>query len=78
MGSQARFTVTEPEQARQILSDFERFEKPYRRPDARDVIANGLATLNGADWHRHRRITNPAFLAKHLKVINFCTSKPVF
>ena len=69
MGSQARFTITEPAHARQILSDSERYQKPYRRPDSRDVLANGLTTLNGADWQRHRRITNPAFLAKYLKVM---------
>ena len=74
MGSQARFTITEPAHARQILSDSERYRKPYRRPDSRDVLANGLATLNGADWQRHRRITNPAFLAKYLKVMFHFTS----
>ena len=55
MGSQARFTITEPEHARQILSDFKHYQKPYRRPDAQDVIGNGLEWCGLAPTPTHHQ-----------------------
>jgi len=39
----------------------------------KNVIGNGLVTLEGSDWHRHRRIIQPSFNTYHLKEsLNSC------
>eukprot|EP00250_Pteridium_aquilinum_P005042 c15200_g1_i1 orf=51-746(+) len=67
-GTQARFILTEPDQAKEILSNkFGHYKKPTGRPDTQDLGGNGLVFLEGEKWARHRRIMNPAFYLEKLK-----------
>jgi cytochrome P450 len=54
---------------REVLSNkFGHFEKTKLVRLAR-LLVGGLATLDGEQWAKHRRIMNPAFHAEKLKVL---------
>ncbi|MCO5590349.1 hypothetical protein L7F22_044318 [Adiantum nelumboides] len=69
-GFQARYILKEPEQAKELLSTKSgHFSKLRGRPDTKDLIGDGLVTLNGEKWAHHRRILNPAFFLEKLKAM---------
>lgn len=58
-----------PESVREVLSNkFGYFAKPKISPLGW-LLATGLATYEGEQWAKHRRILNPAFHMEKLKVI---------
>lgn len=66
--SRPRLIVAEPEQAREIFANkFGHFGKQRRRPDAKDLLGDGLGSLNGEKWAQHRRIVGHAFFMEKLK-----------
>ncbi|KAI5076562.1 hypothetical protein GOP47_0008627 [Adiantum capillus-veneris] len=69
-GFQARYVLKDPEQAKELLTiKSEHFGKTTRRPDANDLIGNGLLVLNGEKWAQHRHIVNSAFFVEKLKAM---------
>ncbi|KAF2324984.1 hypothetical protein GH714_022082 [Hevea brasiliensis] len=69
-GTQPRITITNPELAKQILSNkFGFYEKPKSRPSIRYLTGYGLILVQGLDWVRHRRVLNPAFSIDKLKIM---------
>ncbi|XP_055962387.1 cytochrome P450 709B1-like [Mercurialis annua] len=69
-GTEPRIIVTEPELAKQILSNkFGFYVKPYIKPVLQKLAGKGLILVEGRDWVRHRRILNPAFSMNKLKIM---------
>ncbi|KAI5077018.1 hypothetical protein GOP47_0009083 [Adiantum capillus-veneris] len=69
-GLQPRYVLKEPEQAKELLSTKSgHFKKPGGRPDTKDLVGDGLVSLDGERWAQHRRILNPAFFLDKLKAM---------
>jgi hypothetical protein len=67
-GPMPRVTITDPDLARDVMSNkFGHFEKP-QFPALSKLFAEGVATYEGEKWVKHRRILNPAFHLEKLKV----------
>jgi len=63
-----RVTVTDPDLARDVMSNkFGHFEKPKFQAFSK-LLADGVANYEGEKWVKHRRILNPAFHLEKLKV----------
>lgn len=70
LGCQPRLTVPNPEHCKEVLSNkFGHYPKPEGRPHLKDLLANGLVTLEGEKWTQHRRIVSPAFFLEKLKAM---------
>jgi len=64
-----RVTVTDPDLARDVMSNkFGHFEKP-KFPALSKLFADGVANYESEKWVKHRRILNPAFHLEKLKVL---------
>ncbi|KAF5754324.1 putative secologanin synthase [Helianthus annuus] len=67
MGPKPMVHVTKPQLIRQILADYNKFQKPkYGNPLA-SLLGKGLVDANGDQWAKHRKIINPAFYVEKLK-----------
>ena len=79
-GMQPRICISDPEFAKQILSNkFGFYVKPSSRPSVQTLVGNkGLVLISGLDWVKHRRIINPAFPLDKLKVRNPAPLNPFF
>uniref|UniRef100_A0A7N1A068 Cytochrome P450 n=1 Tax=Kalanchoe fedtschenkoi TaxID=63787 RepID=A0A7N1A068_KALFE len=69
-GSNVRLTVAEPDLIREIFaskSDF--YEKSEAHPLMKQLEGDGLLSLKGEKWARHRKIINPAFRMENLKLM---------
>ena len=67
-GPMPRVTITDPDLARDVMSNkFGHFEKP-KFPALSKLFADGVANYEGEKWVKHRRILNPAFHLEKLKV----------
>ncbi|KAJ0666784.1 putative secologanin synthase [Helianthus annuus] len=67
MGPKPMVHVTEPQIIRQILADYNKFQKlKYGNPLA-SLLGKGLVDANGDQWAKHRKIINPAFYVEKLK-----------
>ncbi|XP_077218160.1 cytochrome P450 709B1-like [Tasmannia lanceolata] len=78
-GTQPRICITEPELAKELLSNkFGFFTKPKPRPTLLALLGKGLGFTDGLEWVKHRRALNPAFSIDKLKVMTkamaACTS----
>ncbi|KAJ0446578.1 putative 11-oxo-beta-amyrin 30-oxidase [Helianthus annuus] len=61
MGPKPTVHITEPQLIRQILADYNQYQKPkYGNPLA-SLLGKGLVDANGDQWAKHRKIINPAF-----------------
>lgn len=68
-GTEARVFISEPEQAKEVLSNkFSFYPKPKPRPTIAALLGKGLVFVEGLDWVRHRRAVSPAFNIDKLKV----------
>ncbi|MCL7039704.1 hypothetical protein MKW94_014888 [Papaver nudicaule] len=69
-GTDPRICITDPELAKQVLSNkFGFYTKPRINPTVIAMIGRGLALITGMDWVKHRRVVNPAFNTDKLKVM---------
>ncbi|KAF8675965.1 hypothetical protein HU200_047465 [Digitaria exilis] len=68
-GPVPRLTITDPDLARDVMSNkFGHFEKP-KFPALSKLFAEGVANYEGEKWVKHRRILNPAFHLEKLKLM---------
>ncbi|XP_022769769.1 cytochrome P450 709B2-like isoform X2 [Durio zibethinus] len=69
-GTQPHLCISDPELAKQILSNkFGFYNKPCVNPFLQTLAGKGLLFMNGLDWVRRRRIVNPAFSLDKLKAM---------
>jgi len=61
--------ITDPEQIKDVFNKMYDFQKPNANPLAK-LLANGLISLEGEQWSKHRKIINPAFHLEKLKEIS--------
>ncbi|OMO82301.1 Cytochrome P450 [Corchorus olitorius] len=62
--------ICDPELVKEVLSSkFWFYKKPFTSPRIQMFSGKGLASLNGSDWQRHRKILNPAFSMDKLKLM---------
>ncbi|GMP67957.1 hypothetical protein CsSME_00027747 [Camellia sinensis var. sinensis] len=66
LGPKPRVNIMDPELIKEILSKNFNFQKVRTNPLAR-LLANGLASQDGEQWTKHRKIINPAFHMEKLK-----------
>jgi cytochrome P450 len=58
--------ITDPEMIRDVFNKMYDFQKPNANPLGK-LLANGLASHEGEQWSKHRKIINPAFHIEKLK-----------
>ncbi|XP_058082239.1 cytochrome P450 709B1-like [Magnolia sinica] len=69
-GTRPRVCITEPELAKEVLSNKSGFyTKAKARPSLAAILGKGLVLVEGDDWVRHRKVVNPAFHMEKLKVM---------
>ncbi|PNT72433.1 cytochrome P450 72A15 isoform X2 [Brachypodium distachyon] len=66
-GPVPKVTLSDPELAKDVMSNkFGHFEKT-KFPALSKLLAEGLASIEGEKWAKHRRILNPAFQLEKVK-----------
>ncbi|KAF5948359.1 hypothetical protein HYC85_014316 [Camellia sinensis] len=58
--------IVDPELVKEVLSKNFNYQKARSNPFIK-LVANGLTTLDGEQWTKHRKIINPAFHMEKLK-----------
>ncbi|XP_028112860.1 cytochrome P450 CYP72A219-like isoform X3 [Camellia sinensis] len=66
MGPIPRVNIANPKLIKEILFNYEIFQKPLRNPLER-LLVSGVVTLEGDKWVMHRNLLNPAFHLEKLK-----------
>ncbi|KAI3728624.1 hypothetical protein L6452_17263 [Arctium lappa] len=59
--------VTDPTMIREMLGNYEDFQKPRGGNPLTRLLARGLVDVEGDQWVKHRKIINPAFHVEKLK-----------
>lgn len=68
-GPTGRLTVSDPDLIREIFSSKSEFyEKNEAHPLIKQLEGDGLLSLKGEKWARHRKIIAPTFHMENLKV----------
>ncbi|KAF7022902.1 hypothetical protein CFC21_035535 [Triticum aestivum] len=68
-GPYPKVTISDPEQTKEVMSNkFGHFEK-LKFPALSRLLAGGVATYEGEQWVKHRRILNPAFHPEKIKLM---------
>ncbi|XP_071723783.1 cytochrome P450 734A1-like [Rutidosis leptorrhynchoides] len=77
-GHTVRLTISDPELIREIFSSKSEFyEKNEVHPLVKQLEGDGLLSLNGEKWHRHRKIITPNFHMENLKLLVPVVAKSV-
>ncbi len=64
------FVLTRPEQAEHVLAaNQDNYVKAFTYRPLRALIGNGLLTSEGEDWRRHRRLVQPLFSRRDVRVL---------
>ena len=71
MGPIPRVNIANPKLIKEILFNYEFFQKPLRNPLGR-LLVRGVLSLEGDKWGMHRNLLNPAFQLEKLKVFKLC------
>ncbi|XP_048567957.1 cytochrome P450 72A15-like [Triticum urartu] len=67
VGPIPKVTISDPDLAKDVMSNkFGHFEKT-KLPALSKLLAEGLASIDGEKWAKHRRILNPAFQLEKVK-----------
>ncbi|CAL5406041.1 unnamed protein product [Camellia sinensis] len=66
MGPIPRVNIANPKLIKEILFNYEIFQKPLRNPLGR-LLVRGVLSLEGDKWAMHRNLLNPAFHLEKLK-----------
>ncbi|XP_039686603.1 cytochrome P450 72A68-like isoform X5 [Medicago truncatula] len=67
-GPTPRVNITDPDMIRDVFNKMYDFQKPNANPLGK-LLANGLASHEGEQWSKHRKIINPAFHVEKLKIM---------
>ncbi|KAI9083632.1 hypothetical protein K1719_034574 [Acacia pycnantha] len=68
IGASPRILITDPVLIKDVMNKIHDFPKPDANPVLK-LLATGLASYNGDQWAKHRRIINPAFNVEKLKIM---------
>ncbi|KAL6999697.1 hypothetical protein U1Q18_000852 [Sarracenia purpurea var. burkii] len=66
MGPTPRISITDPKLIREILHNYEVFQKSKLNPLGK-LLVTGILTYEGEKWAKHRSLLNPAFHLEKLK-----------
>nr|QNS30009.1 cytochrome P450 [Nothapodytes nimmoniana] len=70
VGRIPRVHITEPEQIREVLTKYYRFQKNHHSFDPiTKHLLTGIGSLEGEPWAKHRRVINAAFHFEKLKLM---------
>ena len=61
--------ITDPTMIKEILNNYEDFQKLRAGNLLTRLLARGLVAVEGDKWVKHRKIINPAFHVEKLKVL---------
>ncbi|KAK1438001.1 hypothetical protein QVD17_03802 [Tagetes erecta] len=67
MGPRPILHVTDPTMLKEILANYEDFQKQRGGNPLTSLLAKGLVDVEGDQWVKHRKIINPAFHVEKLK-----------
>ncbi|KAK1438010.1 hypothetical protein QVD17_03811 [Tagetes erecta] len=67
MGPRPMVHITEPPLIRQILANYNQFQKPRGGNPLTKMLAKGIADADADQWVKHRKIITPAFHLEKLK-----------
>ncbi|KAG5545990.1 hypothetical protein RHGRI_018228 [Rhododendron griersonianum] len=65
LGPTPRLNITDPKLVKEILSNYEVFQKPTTSK----LLLTGIFTYDGEKWAKHRKLVNPAFQIEKLKLM---------
>ncbi|KAM7503123.1 hypothetical protein LguiB_002027 [Lonicera macranthoides] len=65
-GTTPRVHIMDPELMKDVLNKYQNFQKLKPNPLVK-LLSNGLASHEGEQWAKHRKIINPAFHLERLK-----------
>ncbi|XAR56404.1 11-oxo-beta-amyrin 30-oxidase [Bertholletia excelsa] len=68
MGPTPGVNIMDPKLIKEILFNYEAFQKPRQNPLGRFLVGGTLA-LEGEKWAKHRNLVNPAFHIEKLKLM---------
>ncbi|KAI9083501.1 hypothetical protein K1719_034443 [Acacia pycnantha] len=68
IGASPMMLITDPVLIKDVMNKIYDFPKPDANPVLK-LLATGLASYNGDQWAKHRRIINPAFNVEKLKIM---------
>ncbi|KAK4285802.1 hypothetical protein QN277_002450 [Acacia crassicarpa] len=68
IGASPRIIITDPVQLKDVMNKIYDFTKPDQNPLVK-LLATGVASYNGNQWAKHRRIINPTFNVEKLKIM---------
>ncbi|KAJ0678184.1 putative secologanin synthase [Helianthus annuus] len=68
MGTKPVVHVSEPAMIREVLTNYNTYQKPRGGNPLTKMLARGLIDVEGDQWVKHRKIINPAFHMEKLKV----------
>nr|UMX47348.1 cytochrome P450 [Aralia elata] len=66
VGPTLRVHIMDPELIKEVFSKNNKFQKPVLNPLFK-LFTNGLPTIEGDKWDKHRKLLNPAFHLEKLK-----------
>ncbi|KAK9059918.1 hypothetical protein SSX86_020622 [Deinandra increscens subsp. villosa] len=67
MGTRPVVHVSEPAMIREVLTNYNKYQKPRGGNPLTKLLARGLIDVEGDQWVKHRKIINPAFHMEKLK-----------